>query len=257
MRESRQIAPQDRAQNRQGWRNAPQGSAQDQEAPRDARAQRGENGRGWQGRAPVARPVPVQATPQQRDRTNRNDGRWNNGNRDRNSDSDRRWNDNDRRADRDENRRWDQNRDRRWDGNGDRRWNDDNDRRWDRDGDRRWDRDGNRWNDRDRDGQRWDQRKWRNDRRYDWRRYREYNRQIYRPGRYYVPYGWNYGYRRYSIGITLNSLLWGSRYWINDPWYYRLPPAYGPYRWVRYYDDVLLVDVRTGYVVDIIHDFFW
>jgi hypothetical protein len=26
---------------------------------------------------------------------------------------------------------------------------------------------------------------------------------------------------------------------------------------VRYYDDVLLIDVRNGYVVDVIHDFFW
>jgi hypothetical protein len=36
-----------------------------------------------------------------------------------------------------------------------------------------------------------------------------------------------------------------------------LPPAYGPYRWVRYYDDVLLVDIRSGYVVDMINNFFW
>ena len=46
--------------------------------------------------------------------------------------------------------------------------------------------------------------------------------------------GWGYGYRRYSIGVTLNSLLFGSSYWLNDPWSYRLPPAYGDYRWVRY-----------------------
>jgi hypothetical protein len=28
-------------------------------------------------------------------------------------------------------------------------------------------------------------------------------------------------------------------------------------RWIRYYDDALLVDIRDGYVVDVIHDFFW
>jgi hypothetical protein len=33
--------------------------------------------------------------------------------------------------------------------------------------------------------------------------------------------------------------------------------AYPGTRWVRYYDDVLLVDVYTGEVVDVIHDFFW
>ncbi|HXG80207.1 MAG TPA: RcnB family protein, partial [Sphingomicrobium sp.] len=48
-----------------------------------------------------------------------------------------------------------------------------------------------------------------------------------------------------------------SRYWLHDPWYYRLPPAYGPYRWVRYWNDALLVNVHTGEVVDVIHNFFW
>jgi hypothetical protein len=52
-------------------------------------------------------------------------------------------------------------------------------------------------------------------------------------------------------------MLFAPDYWINDPFYYRLPPAYGPYRWVRYYNDALLVDVRSGYVVDVIHDIFW
>ena len=31
----------------------------------------------------------------------------------------------------------------------------------------------------------------------------------------------------------------------------------GPYRWVRYYDDALLVDIYSGEVVDVIYDFFW
>ncbi|MGB3928318.1 MAG: RcnB family protein, partial [Sphingobium sp.] len=48
-----------------------------------------------------------------------------------------------------------------------------------------------------------------------------------------------------------------NSYWINDPYQYRLPPSYGTLRWVRYYDDALLVDIRDGYVVDVIHDFFW
>ena len=74
--------------------------------------------------------------------------------------------------------------------------------------------------------------------------------------RYYNPYR-GYGYTRFSIGFTLGSLFYGQRYWINDPWYYRLPPAYGDYRWIRYYDDALLVDVYTGRVVDVIYDFFW
>ena len=60
-----------------------------------------------------------------------------------------------------------------------------------------------------------------------------------------------------SIGFFLDNVFFGSRYWINDPWTYRLPEVYGPYRWVRYYDDVVLVNIYTGEVVDVIHDFFW
>ena len=67
----------------------------------------------------------------------------------------------------------------------------------------------------------------------------------------------DYRYRRLSIGFYLDSVFFGSRYWINDPWTYRLPAVYGPYRWVRYYDDVLLVNTYSGEVVDVIHDFFW
>lgn len=115
-----------------------------------------------------------------------------------------------------------------------------------------------RINERDRwsNQRRWDN-GWRNDRRYDWQSYRRNYGQIYRPGRYYAPRGWNYGYRQFSIGIQLNSLLYSNNYWLNDPYQYRLPPAYGSLRWIRYYDDALLVDTRDGYVVDVINGFFY
>jgi hypothetical protein len=116
---------------------------------------------------------------------------------------------------------------------------------------RRFD-DRTRWNDQ----RRWDN-NWRRDNRYDWYSYRSHYGDRYRLGRYYAPRGWNYGYTRFSVGIFLNSLLFSDSYWIDDPWSYRLPPAYGTLRWVRYYDDALLVDIRDGYVVDVIHDFFW
>jgi hypothetical protein len=132
----------------------------------------------------------------------------------------------------------------------------------DRDGTWRRDRSDNDWrNDRrddDRwrgDSRRWD-RNWRHDHRYDWNRYRNTNRVVFRIGTYYAPYR-NYSYRRFGIGARIGSLFYGSSYWLNDPWHYRLPAVYGPYRWVRYYDDVLLVDIYTGQVVDVIYDFFW
>ncbi len=98
---------------------------------------------------------------------------------------------------------------------------------------------------------------WRDDRRYDWRGWRDSHRSYYRVDRYRPPYGYGYGYRRFDVGVRLDSVFFGSDYWITNPDYYRLPPAYGPYRWVRYYNDALLVDVRTGYVMDSIPDFFY
>lgn len=129
------------------------------------------------------------------------------------------------------------------------------DRRNDR-GDWRSDRNDRRdWRSDRRDNRDWN-RDWRNDRRYDWQRYRYSNRSLFRPGRYYAPYR-GYNYSRFSIGFFLQPGFYGSNYWINDPWQYRLPPAYAGTRWVRYYDDVLLVDLYTGEVIDVIYDFFW
>jgi Ni/Co efflux regulator RcnB len=108
---------------------------------------------------------------------------------------------------------------------------------------------------RDRDGRHDWSRDWRKDRRYDWRSHRHHHHSLFRLGRYYDPYGWNY--RRWSIGWSLWPSYYGSSFWLDDPWQYRLPPAYGPYRWVRYYDDALLVNIYTGQVVDVIYNFFW
>lgn len=181
------------------------------------------------------------------------DGRYYDRNRDGNLD--RRW---DQNRDGNLDRNWDRNRDGRLDRRFDRNDDERIDRRYDRnrngDLDRRVDRNNDNRLDRQQAG-RWTN-NWRNDNRYNWRSYREQNRNYYRPGRYYSPYR-DRNYSRISIGFSLGSGYYGSRYWINDPWQYRLPAAYGPYRWVRYYDDVLLVDLRNGRVVDVIRDFFW
>jgi hypothetical protein len=108
------------------------------------------------------------------------------------------------------------------------------------------------WNGRNNGG--WN-RDWRRDPRYNWQDWRRNNRG-YRFPRYYAPRGWGYGYQRFSFGAFLSAPLFAQNYWISDPYAYRLPPADGPYRWVRYYDDVLLIDIRNGEVVDTIYDFF-
>jgi hypothetical protein len=99
-------------------------------------------------------------------------------------------------------------------------------------------------------------RTWRNDNRYDWQRYRYSNRDLFRSP-YYAPRNYGYGYNRLSIGGLLDQIFWGRNYWIADPYEYRLPAAPYGTQWVRYYDDVVLVDVYSGEVLDVIYDFFW
>ena len=96
---------------------------------------------------------------------------------------------------------------------------------------------------------------WRNDHRYDWHHHRDRNRWLFNLGFYFDPFGW--GYQRHSIGWRMYPSYYSSSYWLDDPWQYRLPPAYGPYRWVRYWDDALLINVYTGEVVDVMYSFFW
>jgi hypothetical protein len=167
------------------------------------------------------------------------------------------WRRDDRRGD----RNWDRDNDGRWD-RGD-RYDRRDDQRWDRRDDRRWDRSDRYgrhdrgWNrGYDRGGHRgWD-RGWHRNNRYDWRGHRSRYSNLYRWPTYYSPYR-DWRYRSIGIGFSLRPLFYSERYWINDPWQYRLPEVYGPYRWVRYYDDALLVDIYSGEVVDVINNFFW
>ena len=96
---------------------------------------------------------------------------------------------------------------------------------------------------------------WRNDRRYDWYNWRKRNRWLFNLGYYYDPFGW--GYRPYSIGWRMWPSYYGSQFWLTDPWQYRLPYAPPGYRWIRYYDDAILIDTWDGRVVDVIYNFFW
>ena len=98
---------------------------------------------------------------------------------------------------------------------------------------------------------------WRGDQRYDWQGYRNAHRDFYHVDRYRAPYGYGGGYRRFGIGAALERDFFAQQYWIADPSYYRLPPAYGPYRWVRYYNDALLVNIYTGQITDEIPAFFY
>jgi hypothetical protein len=96
---------------------------------------------------------------------------------------------------------------------------------------------------------------WRNNHRYDWHDYRQHHRSVYHLHSYRDPFGW--AYQVFAIGWRLWPNYYSSSYWINDPWMYRLPPAPPGTRWIRYYNDALLVDMWSGEVIDVIHNFFW
>ncbi|MBB5687535.1 RcnB family protein [Sphingobium boeckii] len=86
----------------------------------------------------------------------------------------------------------------------------------------------------------------------DWRGYRDQNRSLYSRGNFRAP--WRY--QTFRPGVRIGAGYYGQRYWIADPWRYRLPNPGRYQRWVRHYDDVLLIDTRRGYVVDVIRNFY-
>ena len=92
----------------------------------------------------------------------------------------------------------------------------------------------------------------RQDRR-DWRAYRNDNRRLYSRGSWRAPFA----YRTFRPGVVIRQNYYAPRYFVADPYRYRLPAPRPGLRWVRHYDDVLLVNVRRGTVVQVIRNFFW
>jgi Ni/Co efflux regulator RcnB len=92
----------------------------------------------------------------------------------------------------------------------------------------------------------WDRNNWR-------RSYRDRHRSEFRRGSWRSPYR----YRTFRPGIRIAAGYYSPRFIINDPWRYNLPRVARHLRWVRFYDDLLLVDVRRGYVVDVIRNVYW
>lgn len=74
---------------------------------------------------------------------------------------------------------------------------------------------------------------------------------------YVAPYR-NWNYRPVTSGYRLRPAFYGSRYYITDYGSYHLPaPQHRWTRWIRYGDDLLLVNVRTGRVLDVVHYRYW
>jgi len=68
------------------------------------------------------------------------------------------------------------------------------------------------------------------------------------------PPGW--GYQRWVVGAFLPPVFLVSDYWYADWDLIGLPPPPPDYRWVRYGSDLLLVDLTTGEVIDVVYDVF-
>lgn len=101
-----------------------------------------------------------------------------------------------------------------------------------------------------------DRRELREDRR-DFRQDRRDDRDgyAYRGGAYRGPQG--YRYRPVSVGYRFAPSYYGRNYWINDYGSYNLTrPRYGYQRWVRYGSDVVLIDTRSGRVIQVRNRYF-
>jgi len=97
----------------------------------------------------------------------------------------------------------------------------------------------------------------RRDVRHDRRELRRDQREVRRDrARYIAPYR-NWSYRPVTVGYRLQPAFYGSRYYINDYGTYHLRAPGRWQRWVRYGDDLLLVNVRTGRVLNVIHNRYW
>lgn len=135
------------------------------------------------------------------------------------------------------------------DGRGDRDGRNDRDPRWNNNGSN-----NNGWNNNGRD---WrpdrNQQRPRFDRRHHGQNFRSHQR--YRGYAYRPPSG--FYIRSWSYGDLLPRSWWSTQYRLNDWWSYGLPiPPIG-YEYVRVGDDVLLVDMFSGRVVQVIYDVFW
>lgn len=89
----------------------------------------------------------------------------------------------------------------------------------------------------------------------EWRGYRDAHRDVFRMRPYPGPRGWTY--RPVTIGYQFAPSFYAQRFWIANPGFYRLPPPGPGLRWVRYGNDVVLVNLRTGRVVQVYNEFFW
>ena len=67
----------------------------------------------------------------------------------------------------------------------------------------------------------------------------------------------NWRYRPLNIGYQLQPSFYGSRYYVSDYNMYQLRAPGRYQRWIRYGDDLLLVNTRNGRVIQVVHNRYW
>jgi Ni/Co efflux regulator RcnB len=94
----------------------------------------------------------------------------------------------------------------------------------------------------------------RRDVRHDRREVRQDRREFHRDRVAYVaPYN-SWRYRTISPGYRLQSSFFGSRYYVNNYNAYQLRAPNRWQRWIRYGDDLVLVNTRTGRVIQVVRN---
>jgi Ni/Co efflux regulator RcnB len=87
----------------------------------------------------------------------------------------------------------------------------------------------------------------------DYRQYRGTNRQAFRGPAFRA----NFRYQQFRPGVRIAPNYFGQRYVVNNYRNYRLPNPGARQVWVRHYNDMLLVNARSGTVVRVIPNFYW
>ena len=98
-----------------------------------------------------------------------------------------------------------------------------------------------------------DYREARQEYREDWRDYKQRNRNVFRGSRFNAPFR----YRTFSPGVSIGASYYAPRYRVSNYSTYRLPQPGRYQTYVRHYNDVLLVNTRTGRVVQAYRGFYW
>lgn len=87
----------------------------------------------------------------------------------------------------------------------------------------------------------------------DYRDYRNTNRQAFRGPAFRS----DFRYQQFRPGVRIGPNFYAQRYVVNNYRNYRLPNPGPRQAWVRHYNDMLLVNTRSGTVMRVIPNFYW